>query len=150
MYFRAAWVLKARRVSPRKGLKDSNEWQETTRTKNPTYSEKWLTAKDITFPSNRGGVSSLSVISIHSCFSELDSLKRMRTRATDISMSFLWGSLSDKGSWTAIGFRKSTAFEFVIRRIGPGKICFCLNGLCETSCNYRKQKMNKVWDEWFG
>ena len=82
----------------KKSTERQQQKQETTRTKNPTYSEKWLTAKDIAFPSNRGSVSSLSVISIHSCFSGLDSLKRMRTRATDISMSFLWGSLSDKGS----------------------------------------------------
>ena len=72
-----------------KSTERQQQKQETTRTKNPTYPEKWLTAKDITFPSNRGGVSSLSVISIHSCFSGLDSLKKMRTRATDISMSFL-------------------------------------------------------------
>ena len=84
--------------------------EKLSRTKNLTYPEKWLTAKDITFPSNRGSVSSFSVISIHSCFSEPDSFKRMRTRATDISMSFLWGSLSDKGSWTATGFRKYSAF----------------------------------------
>ena len=51
-----------------------------------TYSENWLTVNEMTFPSNRGSVSSLSVISIHSRFSRLD---RMRTRATDISMSFL-------------------------------------------------------------
>ena len=82
----------------KKSTERQQQKQETTRTKNQTYAEKWLTAKDITFPSNRGSVSSLSVISIHSCFSGLDSLKRMRTRATDISMSFLRGSLSDKGS----------------------------------------------------
>ena len=63
--------------------------KKPTGTKNLTYHEKWLTAKVITFPSNRGSVSSFSVISIHSFFSELDSLKRMRTRAADISISFL-------------------------------------------------------------
>ena len=68
---------------------ENQQKQKPTGTKNLTYHEKWLTAKVITFPSNRGSVSSFSVISIHSFFSELDSLKRMRTRATDISMSFL-------------------------------------------------------------
>ena len=149
MCFPAAWILKARRISPKKSTERLQQKRELPGNKYSTYTEKWLTVNEMAFPLNRGGFSSLSVISIHSCFSELDSLKSMQTRATDKSMSFLWGSLSDKGTWTAIGFRKSTVFELVIRRIGPGKICFCLNGLCETSCNYRKQKMNKVWDEWF-
>ena len=60
----------------KKSTERQQQKQETTETKNPTYSAKWLTAKDITFPSNRECVSSSSVISIHSCFSGLDSLKR--------------------------------------------------------------------------
>ena len=64
--------------------------EKPTVTKNLTYPEMWLTAKVITIPSNRGSVSSFSVISIHSSSSELDSLKRMRTRATDISMSLIF------------------------------------------------------------
>ena len=83
-----SWLdsAKTRRISPRKALRNQ---QKPTGTKNLTYFEKWLTAKVITLPPNRGSVSSFSVASIHSFFSELESLKRMRTRATDLSMSFL-------------------------------------------------------------
>ena len=73
----------------KKSTEQLQEKREPTGHKYLTYSEKWLTVNETTFPSNRGSVSSLSVISIHSCFSGLDSLKKMRTRATDISMSFL-------------------------------------------------------------
>ena len=95
LYFRLA--SKGLEDISRKSTGRLQQKQEPTGHKYLTYSEKWLTVNEITFPSNRGGVSSLSVISIHSCFSGLDSLQRTRTRATDMSMSFLPGSLSDKG-----------------------------------------------------
>ena len=77
-------------ITPRKALnKRLQQKREPTGNKYPTYSEKWLIVNEMVFPSNRVTVSSLSVISTHSCFSGLDSLKRMRTRASDISMSVL-------------------------------------------------------------
>ena len=118
--------------SPKHNSKMKNILNERSHFK--TYSEKCLTSKVIISPSNEGGVSSLSVISIQSCSSELDSLKRTRIRTIDISMSLLLErSPKDNGSWMLTGFRNSTALGLVIRNIGPGKICFFLNNFWETS-----------------